>query len=769
MAAFLRDLLFLGGLLYFSGRNGKIGNGRRVELMKITLFPTLRNYKKEYLAKDVFSGIIIAAVSIPISMGYAQIAGLPAVYGLYGSVLPILFFALFSTSRQFIFGVDAAPAAIVGAALTTLGIAGESDAAMQYVPMIALFAGLWLLLFYLLHADRIVDFISTPVMGGFISGIAVTIILMQVPKLLGGTAGTGELPELLHHLAETLVHINGFSVLLGVCSLVVLLLGKKWIPKFPMAVAVMVVGVILTAVFHVQEYDVLLLDQVENGLPRLFLPDFSQVNLTQAAGRGLMVAVVIMAETLLSENNFAAKNGYRLDDRQEILACAAGNIAAAAVGCCPVNGSISRTSMNEQYGGKTQAVSLTAGIFLAVILLCATGFIGYLPVPVLTAIVISALLNVVEVHLAVRLFRVSRQEFLIFMTACVTVLLLGTIYGVIVGILLSFVAVILKATNPPRMALGMIPGKEDFYELEKNRFAYPVSQVIIYRFSENLFFANIKILQNDILGKVREDTKAVILDAGAVNSIDITAADGLVQIADSLKKRGIRFYMTEHSENVNEQLRKLGAGHLIEEGMVRRTILSALHDLGLREPFALEIPEEEKEMVRRKHFYALTPEEENSLEEFAWAFGTDTVRELEKCVHSVVGQIHGISDVENLSEAGLEEKLSFWHSLGPLDEDELLRRLELHIDEFPAEVREKSSLVLSLIERRRRVLRDKLLREHPGVKEHLDEKQERMERRLQKQNPEGMQRLQELCGGEKNTSATGKDQTSDGDGPIESV
>ena len=125
--------------------------------------------------------------------------------------------------------------------------------------------------------------------------------------------------------------------------------------------------------------------------------------------------------------------------------------------------------------------------------------------------------------------------------------------------------------------------------------------------------------------------------------------------------------------------------------------------------------------------------------------------------------------MENLSEAGLEEKLSFWHSLGPLDEDELLRRLELHIDEFPAEVREKSSLVLSLIERRRRVLRDKLLREHPGVKEHLDEKQERMERRLQKQNPEGMQRLQELCGGEKTTSATGKDQTSDGDGPIESV
>ena len=139
--------------------------------MKLSLFPTLKNYKKEYLPRDLFSGIIIAAVSIPISMGYAQIAGLPAVYGLYGSLLPILFFALFSTSKQFIFGVDAAPAAIVGAALSTLGISFESSAAMEYVPAIALFAGFWLLLFYFLHADRIVDFISTPVMGGFISGI----------------------------------------------------------------------------------------------------------------------------------------------------------------------------------------------------------------------------------------------------------------------------------------------------------------------------------------------------------------------------------------------------------------------------------------------------------------------------------------------------------------------------------------------------------------------------------------------------------------------
>ena len=486
-----------------------------------------------------------------------------------------------------------------------------------------------------------------------------------------------------------------------------------------MAVAVMAAGVALTWVFHVQDYGVVLLDQVKPGMPGLFVPDFSQVNLTNAAGRALIISVVIMAETLLAENNFAEKNGYRLDDRQEILACAAGNIAAAAVGCCPVNGSISRTSMNEQYGWKTQAVSLAAGAVMAVILCFATGFIGFLPVPVLAAIVISALMNVVEVHLAVRLFRVSRREFMIFMAAGAAVLFLGTIYGVISGILLSFVAVILKATNPPRAFLGMIPGKMDFYDLERNRYACPVKHVMIYRFAENLFFANIKILQSDIEKNICEDTRAVILDAGAVSSLDITAADGLKRLASRIEKRNIHFYVTEHTAELNDQMRELGLGEMVRKGNVRRTILAALHDMGMKEPFDLDIPEEKAQALRMRQFSALSEEEENSLEEFSWAFGPAAVREIEGSVDYVLKQIHGISDIELLAKEGLEEKLKYWHSLGPLDEDELLRRLELHIQDLPEEVKEKSSLAIGLIENRRRMLRGKLLKEHPEILEHL--------------------------------------------------
>jgi len=701
------------------------------------LFPTLKNYKKEYLKKDIFSGIIMAAVSIPISMGYAQIAGLPAVYGLYGSVFPILFFALFSTSKQFIFGVDAAPAAIVGAALVSLGIESGSKEAMQYVPVIALLTGLWLLLFYFLKAGRIVDFISTPVMGGFISGIALTIILMQIPKILGGKAGSGELPELAHHIFETCKEINWLSVVLGVGALVILRLAGKLIPKFPMAIVIMAVGVVATLLFRVDEQGVVLLDAVESGLPSFHCFKFVGIDWQQAAGRSLMIAAVIMSETLLSENNFALKNGYKIDENKEILACAMGNLAAACVGCCPVNGSISRTSMNEQYEGKTQAVSITAGAVMAVVLVCATGFIGYLPVPVLTAIVISALMNVVELHLAVRLFKVSRNEFYIFVAACVSVLFLGTIYGVIVGLLLSFVAVVLRATNPPRSFLGMIPGKETYYDLKRNRNAYPIQHTIIYRFSENLFFANIKIFQSDIENSIKKDTKVVIVDATAINSIDITAADRLEMMAKNLEKQGIRFYITEHSENVNQQMRSLGIGHLIEEGKVRRTILAALHDAGIPSPCPLEIPEK----VHAVHEAMVPAEEENTLEEFAWVFGDDAVEEIEKRVHQVMEQLHKLPDLERLVELGIEEKLKNWHSLGAIDEDEILRRMELHLDELPENLRGDRKVILQLIEKRRRKIEQQLLIHHPDIVEHLKKSRERLEKRLEKQNPEAARKL----------------------------
>lgn len=544
------------------------------------LFCTLRGYSWRYLPKDIFVGIIIAAVSIPIAMGYAEVSGLPPVYGLYGSVLPIIVFAAVTRSRQFILGVDATPAALAGATIASFGIVGGTPEAMAFVPMMALFTCLWLLLFYFLKAGRIVNFISSPVMGGFISGIGVEIILMQIPKLMGGKAEAGEAPELLGHILETARDINSVSLLLGVCSLVIILAATRFIPKFPMPIFVMAAGAGLTAVLHLEQYDVALLSHVDPGFPGIILPDFANVEITHVVGKSLMVAAVVMAETLLAENEFALKNGYKINENREILACALANGAAALTGSCPVNGSISRTSMNDQYGGHTQLVSVVAGIVMLALLFTGTGFIEYLPVPVLTAIVICALMKVVEVHLALRLWKVRKRDFWIFVAAMLGVLFLGTVYGVVIGMLLSFIVVIteviVEVTNPPRAFLGRIPEKVGLYNLQEREEAEPIHQMVVYQFGERLFFANIKIFQQDIENSIKEDTKAVIVDGGAISSIDLTAADRLEILADNLEKQGIHFYLTEVPKHLEEQLAFLGEGTLIRDEKVLPTVEEAV-------------------------------------------------------------------------------------------------------------------------------------------------------------------------------------------------
>ncbi len=691
--------------------------------MKLQLAKTLRQYDKNNLPKDILAGLIIMAVSIPISMGYAQIAGLPAVYGLYGSVFPILIFAVFSTSPQFIFGVDAAPAALIGSALLSLGVESGSAEAMRVVPVLTFFVALWLLAFYLMKAGKLVNYISAPVMGGFITGICTTIILMQIPKLMGGTAGVGELPELIEHIAGTVSTINVPSVVLGLIALAILLLAKRLVPKFPMAVLLMAAGAVMTKFFPVEQWGVKTLDAVETGMPGWSVPSFTAVSLKEAVTISLSVAVVIMAETLLAENNFANKNGYRLDDNQEILAFSMGNFLAAFTGCCPINGSVSRTAMGEQYQAKTQLTGIVAGLSMIVLLLVGTGFIGYLPVPILTAIVISALLGATEFHLAARLWRVSRTEFFIFMGAFFGVLMLGTINGVLIGVILSFSEMIIRTSKPARCFLGIQPGHSHFRDIKESSQIHPVEGVVIYRFSSNLFFANIQVLKTDIEHAIKDDTKAVILDASGVGSVDITAADSLELLYQSLKAKGIRFYITEHIASVNGQFRKLGLGHLIEEGCVRRTIHIALKDMGICRPYPLEggVTNEEKSASRKRA--------DNRVQEFVWAFGAESEEQMEKQIRLQIEQLKRTGDVEELIHGR-------WAHMEALDEDEWLEHLEEHLKEIVhISGKDEQSLAIRIEEHRREV-HDRIAKEHPELAQRFKERRHILDQNLKERHPE---------------------------------
>ena len=684
-------------------------------------------------AKDIFTGIIIALVSIPISMGYAQVSGLPAVYGLYGSIFPILIFGLLSTSKQFIFGVDAAPAALVGAFLATLGIESGSAEAVQLVPVISFFVGVWLLLMALFRAGRVVSYISTPVMGGFISGISTTIIFMQIPKILGGTGGRGEIVELAEHIVETCAHsFNATSAILGGAALAVLLISKKLMPRLPMSVFVMIGGAVLGWTGFAESRGVALLENVERGLPAWRLPHFSGWDLTQVLTTSLTVAVVIMAETLLASSSYAAKNGYKLKNDREILAYGLGNIAASMTGCCPVNGSVSRSAMGEQYGGKSQIMSIAASFSMMLIMLFGTGFIKYLPVPILTAIVVSALLGAVEFQLMKRLFRQDKRELFIFFGAFFGVLIFGTVYGVMTGVILSFISLILNVANPKRSFLGVIEGHEGFHSLERNTYAYPVKGAVLYRFSGNLYFANINIFISDIESALKDDTRVVVVDSGAVCNIDITAADRIAELKKLLDGRGIKLYFASHIGSLNDRFRRLGLGSMVEEGHCRRTIPAALLDAGFTAPYDTE---NDKDLVKEE-----LPVRSFERLEFEWAFGSAADEEMEKYAEKLLVSINSSGNAEE-QLTGIINADENWKGMGELDREELLVHLESHLKELSEKLHISEERIEEAIELRKLRLAKSIGVRDPKALKTLREHDRRFVRTLKKHDSKLYEKL----------------------------
>lgn len=693
--------------------------------------------RKDNLMKDILAGVIVALVSIPISMGYAQVAGLPAVYGLYGSVLPILLYGLCTSSPQLIFGVDATPAALVGGALASFGVVAGTKESMELVPVITLVTAIWLLVFYFIKAGRLVNYISKPVMGGFISGIGCTIILMQLPKLFGGSAGTGELVVLIINICEQSQHFNGLSAILGIGTVVLILLAKKWVPKFPMSVVMMVVGACLGIFCKIENYGVALLPQVEAGLPAFHIPKLTV--LLEHGDDILMlsfsIALVIVAQTLLTASNYAMKYNYKIENNREVLAYAVGNVVGALVGCCPINGSVSRTGIGDQYGGKSQVMSLAASVTMVLVLLFGTELLSYLPVPVLTGIVIAALIGIIEVGVAKKTWKSDKQEFLIFMAAFLGVLLLGTVYGVIIGVMLSFVAVIIRAVVPPKAFLGVIPGHEDFYNLKRNRNAKPIQHTVIYRFSGNLFFGNINTFQQDIENAIKDDTKQVIVDARGIGSIDMTAAERLVIMNRNLRDKGVHFYLTEHVGVVNDQLRIYGAGSLIEEGAVRRTISLALRTSGVEKPYPLVGVEgnEPYEYV----------EANERLAEFEWAFGEGAEERMEQLATQMADELVHSQDhsMKGIMEA---EQHVHWGRMGLFDEDELLERLEFHLTELEAQGFDDVEEIEQRIEQRRQIIETKINNLSPEALELLKRHRHEIEEHLKEQHPEYYERMMEI-------------------------
>ena len=782
--------------------------------LKLTFFP---HTFKDFL-HDIFIGIIIALVSIPISMGYASVAGLPVVYGLYGSLLPILIFGLISSSVRVVFGVDAAPAALVGGMLASFGIAAETEQALQIIPVITLLTSIWLVLFFFLRADRLLKFFSQPVMGGFITGIGVTIILMQVPKLFGGVSGHGEVVELLVHIikqargigadssvgggnlvrgvglvggaAANWTTIGGFNVpsfLLGVSTIAIILVCRKLCPKVPVQPILMFAGAALTFFGGdaVASLGIKTLPSVERGLPHFILPDLTVLHgqVQDFLLPSLSIAVVILSETLLATSNFARKYDESINPRREIAAYALGNLSSAFCGCCPINGSVSRTGIASQFGVKSQVMSVTASIVMAAILLFGTGFIQFLPVPVLTGIVISALTGTFEFSLAHKLHRVDKIEFLIFYVAFFAVLFLGTIYGVLAGVLLATITFIFRQSKPATDFLGIVPELKGYYSLtSKNSQARPLKGLVLYKFSAPLFYANIQQFCDDILSAVEaireeivreEPIRAVVVDSSGINSVDATAAERLLDLYEKLNERGINFYLAGHVSSVNDQLRIFGAGKLIEKRVVRARILYALTDAGYEPPYTQEMVENARPNQSKKTYSA-------KLAEFDWAFGKDSEKKMTEIARRLAEEIsqtsnnHGEIDIKSLRQKERQYSFGYWDDA---DEDEFLDILELqlellreqgtlktdksldeqlmqrHIQLEELLMEKKSEIIEEIV--RKRWHRDAKFKElHPKAAARLELHYERYFEELVMRNPELAKELADIIAREESISSS---------------
>lgn len=742
--------------------------------------------------KDVFGGIVVALVSIPISMGYAQIAGLEPVYGLYGSILPILIFGLLTSSRQFIVGVDAMPAAMAGGILAEMGIAALSPQAKVLVPVMALLVAAWFFVLYFFKAGKVVKYISVPVMGGFISGVGATIIMMQIPKLFGGNPGTGEVVVLLENIWAQREGFHLLSFALGFGTIVIILLCKKWIPKVPMTVVMMALGALAQGFLRLDEYGVKVMSEVQAGFPGLVLPGFTwekgqapEFSLFQLEGMPeyfpdlllgtLGIAAVIMAQTLLASGNYARKYQDELDNRRELLAYGAMNVAGAFVGSCPINGSVSRSGIADSMGVKSQLASITAAITMLLVVLFGTPLLRYLPVPVLTGIVITALIGILEIKMAKKLWKTSKNEWLIFMIAFFGVLLFGTLNGVIIGVVLSFGEVAVRAVVPPTAFVGRIPGHGNFYSLKRNSAARPIQNTVIYRFSGNLFFANVDQFCEEIVGAIRPDTHQVVVDARGIGSIDVTATERLVQLHKSLRERGILFYLTEHDGSLNDQLRILGGESLIEEGAVRRTITLALRDAGLEKPYALELREGEElpegnlrkgeelpegnlregeeSRVNAAEGMALKgrgSEADERLSEFEWAFGDDAEEKMEELAGTMADRLAAAGSDEAAIEAQMLDREGLrtdWGMLGRFDEDEFWDFMELRLEELAREGKITPDLVSRIerhVEKRRSFGRQRLEEINPHAARLLARHGEVIRNYVKQRHPKEYERFLEL-------------------------
>jgi sulfate permease, SulP family len=524
--------------------------------MNIQLFQGLRGVKSADLPTEILAGVTLAALMIPLNIGYAQVAGLPATVGLYSAILPLVAFAMFCSSRQLVASPDAALAALMAA--TLVGLAAPADPRyLQLAFAITLLCALVFFLFAYFKLGFLANFLSKAVLAGFITGLGIEVLTSQVKKIMGISV---EAEGWFREVFEMIVHVvdaNLYTVAIGVGSIVIIRLLKRFVPQVPGALVALVVMTLLVAGFNLDQQGVSVLGQIPPGLPTLTIPQVSLGDLGQLLPGALAMCGITLAEGLLLGRSYGQRRGYGVNADQEMLAFGAANLASGLTGGFTIGSSASRTAAMDSSGSRSQVPSLVGAIVVALVLLFFTDQLALLPNAALAGIVANAVLGLIEVEELKTLFRVRRSEFWVAIACLISVLVLGPLKAVAIAFLLSMIDLLGRASKPATAVLSGAPGKDRFVAAVRYPETSPIPGLLIYRFSAPLIFANAEFFKTqiaDLIATAESPVEWFVLDAEAITDIDVTGAEALEQAIAALEQHQVGFAMTRVSHPVQQLL-----------------------------------------------------------------------------------------------------------------------------------------------------------------------------------------------------------------------
>ncbi len=540
----------------------------------------LRHYQRGWLLPDLAAGLVLTAVLVPVGMAYAEAGGLPAIYGLYATIIPLLVYALFGPSRILVIGPDSSLAPMIAAAVLPFA-ASNPQQAVTLAAMLAILAGLFGVAAGLLRLGFITDLLAKSIRYGYLNGIALTVIVSQLPKLFGFSVKADGLFERAAGFVSGVLagKVNWVTLLLGGSTLVVILLLKRFkrIPGVLVAVGGSTLAVALLGLE--KSAGVAVLGDLPQGLPTFSIPIINLEQIAALVTAALAIAVVSFADTSVLSRVYSAKTRTYVNPNQEMIGLGLANLASGFFQGFPISSSASRTPVAEASGSKTQLTGVVGAIAIALLLVYAPTLLHSLPIAALAAVVIASAFGMFEISDLRRLYQIQRWEFWLSIAAFLGVAVLGPVPGMMIAIGIALAEFIWDAWRPHYAILGRADGVRGFHDLKRYPDARLIPGLVLFRWDAPLFFANAEQFREVALEAVSHaltPTNWLVVAAEPVTSIDVTAVDMLNELDDTLQAAGIELVFAEMKDPVKDKLKRFGVFKKLGEQLFFHTIDEAV-------------------------------------------------------------------------------------------------------------------------------------------------------------------------------------------------